>query len=287
MCSWLFSLVLLGIDFLGTVAQIVQRHAENAAEHSEIPDPLRGPFPDADYPRNVWILRQSAVCLGIGYIGEHVDTAGSVDARRIIDAGFFDAVVFAKLLGASLRQVLHVVFGSKMQAAGRAGLNACRFQSLAHPVHTKRALEHLLGGGIEFGNIEWTAADAISAANAILLLKIHDAVRILHDRAIRGASRQAAPISTVHALIFAHQQCDAAVFALVLVELDQVPVIPCRLRHGLVAVVEHRLGERVAVPFEARDFTGLAADACRGVDQLAYQFGALRVLAGSGSSVSR
>src|SRR5258708_145672 len=204
MCSWLFSLVLLRIDFLRTVAQIVQGHTEDSAQHGEIPNPLRRTFPDADHPRNVWILRQSAVCLGIGYIVEHVDNAGSVDARRIVYAGLFDAVIVAKLLGASLRQILHVVFGSKMQAAGRAGFNTRRFQSLAHPVHAKRALEHLLGGGIEFGNIEWTAADAISAANAVLLLKIHDAVRILHDRAIRGASRQAARISAVHALIFAH-----------------------------------------------------------------------------------
>jgi len=108
----------------------------------------------------------------------------------------------------------------------------------------------------------------------------------LHDRAIGGTSLEATRIGAVHALIFAHQQRDAAICALVLVELDQVPVIPRRLRHGLVAVVEHRIGERITVPLEARNFTSFAADARGGVDQLANLVVALHVLAGSGASVA-
>src|SRR4029077_2638587 len=130
------------------------------------------------------------------------------------------------------------------------------------------------------------AADTIAAANTILLLKIDDAICILHDRAVRGTGCQTARVSAVHALIFAHQQRDAAVFPLVLIELDQVPVIPRRLRHGLVTVVEYRFAERVAVPFEARHFTSFAADARRSVDQLADQLVALDVFAGSGARVS-
>ena len=59
---------------------------------------------------------------------------------------------------------------------------------------------------------------------------------------------------------------ERAVFALVLVELDQVPVIPRRLRHGLVGVVEDGLAERHVVPLQTGDFAGLAADTGGRVD---------------------
>ena len=111
-----------------------------------------------------------------------------------------------------------------MQAARGARLDARRLQSFAYAVNTQRALEHLFRRRIELRNIERTSTHAISAANAILLLKIHNAVGVLHDRAIRRTRRQAPRIGAVHALILAHQQRDAAVFALVLVELDQIPV---------------------------------------------------------------
>src|ERR1039458_5616559 len=274
------------MHFLRAVAQVVQGNANHAKEHGEISDPLRGAFPEADHPGNVRLFRQPAIGLGIGYIVQHIDDARSAHARRIIDPRLLEAIVLAKLPGPSFGQILHVVFGAEVQTAGGARLDARWFQSLAHPVHTQRALEHLLGLRIELGNIEGAAADAISAANTILLLKIDNAVGVLHDRAVGGTSRQTAGIGAVHALVFAHQQRDAAVFTLVLVELDQIPVIPRRLRHGLVAVVEDRVGEGVAVPLQAGDFTGFAADAGRSVDQLAHQFAALDVFAGRWTSVA-
>ena len=217
---------------------------------------------------------------------QHIDDAGSAHACRIVDARLLDSVVLTKLLGASLREVHHVVLGSEVETAGGAGLDASRLQSLAHPVNAQRALEHLLGRGIELGNIERTSADTIAAANAILLLKINDAIGVLHDRAIGGTRLQASRIGAVHALVFAHEQRDAAVFALVLVELDEVPVIPRRFRHRLVAVVEHRVGERIPVPLETCHFTGFAADARGGVNQFADLIVALHVVAGSGSRVA-
>ena len=65
----------------------------------------------------------------------------------------------------------------------------------------------------------------------------------------------------------------------VLIELDEVPVIPRRFGHGLVRVVEIGLREAVTVPFEAGDFAGFAADAGGGVDQFAN----VVVAAGTGS----
>ncbi len=134
-----------------------------------------------------------------------------------------------------------------------------------HSVHLKT----LRDGGSEFRNVERAAGHAISAADAIRLLEIDDAVGILNDGGVRRTSREAARIGAVHALVFAHQQHHAAVGALVFVELDQVPVIPCRLRHRLVGVVKRGFGERVTVPFQAGHFAGFAADAGGGVHQLA------------------
>src|SRR5262249_50959676 len=125
-----------------------------------------------------------------------------------------------------------------------------------------------------------TSAHAIAAADTVLLLKIDDAVAVLHNGAIGRTGRQAPRISAVHALVFAHEQHQRTVFALVLVELDQVPVIPRRLGHGLVAVVEGGVAEGVAVPLEAGNLASLAANAGCRINQLAYLLGPLYSLAG-------
>ena len=72
-----------------------------------------------------------------------------------------------------------------------------------------------------------------------------------------------------------------------LVELDQVPVVPLRRRHRLIGVVEGRFAERMIVPFDAGHLAGLAADAGRDVDVLADFLLALRALAGHGPGMGR
>src|SRR5215475_1707976 len=113
-----------------------------------------------------------------------------------------------------------------MQAARRAGFNTSRLQALAHSVSAQCALENALGLLVQFRNIEWTSRNAVAAANALILLKIHDTVGVLDDRAVCGARSQAAWICAVHALVFPHQPHQRAVISFVLVEKDQVPVIP-------------------------------------------------------------
>ena len=267
-------------------AQIMQSDAEDAAEHGEIADPLRGTFPETHDPRDSWILGQAAVGLWIIHVVQNVDDAGSTHAGRIVDAGFLEAEVFAKLFGASLGEIHHVVLASEVETAGRTRLDAGGLQSHGHAIDAEGALKHLLRGGIEFGNIEGATTHAISAADAVLLLEIDDAIGVLDNCAIGGAGFEAAGIGAVHALIFAHEQRDAAIFAFVFVELDQVPVIPCGRGHGLVAVVECGFGERITVPLEAGDFAGLAAYAGRGVDEFADLKVALDIFAGSNSSVA-
>src|SRR6266568_2860289 len=68
-------------------------------------------------------------------------------------------------------------------------------------------------------------------------------------------------------------------------EDDQVPIIPARLRHGLVGIVENRFAERKIVPFHAGDFAGLAADAGGGVNEFADGVFALRVFAGDAAGM--
>ena len=150
----------------------------------------------------------------------------------------------------------------------------------------QRAFEDLVRGRAELGDVERAARDAIAAADAMGFLEIHDAVGVLDDRRIGGTGLQAAGIFAMHALIFAHQQHHGAVVALVFIELDEVPIIPSRFRHGLVGIVESGFAEGVAVPFQACYFAGLAADAGGGVHQLADLEFAVQAGAGDSAGVA-
>jgi hypothetical protein len=90
----------------------------------------------------------------------------------------------------------------------------------------------------------------------------------------------------MEAAVFAHQPAQLAVVGDVFVEADQVVVIPFQIRHGLVGVIENRFAERVAVPFEAGDFAGFAADASGHVDELGDGVIAGGVEAWDGSGVA-
>src|ERR1043165_8255800 len=177
--------------------------------------------------------------------------------------------MFAQLLRARLRKRHHVGLRPELQASGRTRLDARRLQPLADAVRAQRALVDLLRQRVELRDVERASARAVLTADAVLLLEVDDAVRVLDDRAVGRARAQAARILAVHALILAHQPLQHAVLALVLVELDQVPEIPLRFRHRLIGVVEGRRLEWIAVPFDARDFARLAADAGGDVDVLA------------------
>ena len=175
----------------------------------------------------------------------------------------FAAAASTRVVG----QLLHVFFAAEMQAARGTRLDARRLQPRAHAVRTQRALVNLLRLRIELRNIERAARHAILAADAVILLKIDDAVGVLHNGAVGRTGAQAAGIGAMQAAVLAHQPLQRAVFGDVFIEADQVVVIPLQIRHGLVSVVEKCLAERIAVPFETRDFAGFAADAGGDVDQ--------------------
>src|ERR1051325_10210229 len=153
----------------------------------------------------------------------------------------------------------HVALRAKVQTPGRTRFDTSRLKSLAYSIGAECALVDLLRLLIELGNVKRTTGNAIAAANAVLLLKIDDAVLVLDNGAISGARAQATRIFTVHALVLAHEPHQIAV-ALVLGKLDQVPVVPISSRHCLVRIVECRFPKRMIVPFNTRDFARLTTD---------------------------
>ena len=220
---------------------------------------------------------------------QHVEHVGALDARGVVHPGVREARDVAELFRAALPQLLHLLLGAEMQAAGGARLDAGGLQAFAHAVRAERALEHLARGRAEFRDVERAAGDAVAAADTLLLLEIDDAVGVLDDGAVGRAGDQAARLLAVHALVLAHQQHQVAAVAvrLVLVELDQVPEVIGRLGHGLITVLERGVAEREVVPLQAGDLAGLAADAGRGVDQLGDLRLSFHADAGDGARMGR
>ncbi len=217
---------------------------------------------------------------------QHVNYAGATNALWIINAGILKVGVLTQLLRSLAREVQHVFFTAEVQAARRARFDARRFQAFAHAVRAQCALEHAISLRIHLWNVERASRNAVAAPDAIGLLKIDDAVGVLHDSPVRGTCRQAPRLRAMHALILAHQPHQRAVFAFVLVEENQVPVIPARLRHRLVGVAENRFSKRQVVPLHARHLACLAANACSCINEFADGILALRVFAGNAPGVA-
>src|SRR6185295_13870154 len=190
------------------------------------------------------------------------------DRGRIVNTRIGETRDFAQLLGAQTRDLHHVGLRAKLQTARWTGLNAGRFETLAHTIGTKRALVNLLRVRMKLRDIERTTGDAITTTDTVLLLKINDAVFVLDDRAVCRTRTQTARIFAVQTLVLPQQPHQVAV-ALVLHEFDQVVVVPLRRGHRLVGIVEGRLAKRMIVPFDASDFARLTTDAGRDIDVLA------------------
>src|SRR5580692_7635843 len=124
-------------------------------------------------------------------IVQHVDHVRTAYARGVIYAGVGVRRVLAQLRGAFLRGILHVFFAAEVETAGRTRLHTGWLEARAHTVGAQRTLMDLLSDRIEFRNIERATSHAILAADAIILLKIHDPVGVLDDGAIRGTRAQA------------------------------------------------------------------------------------------------
>src|SRR5205823_519494 len=156
---------------------------------------------------------------------------------------------------------------AEAEAVRRASLDAGGLESHGDAVCTEGALVNLLCDWIQLGHVERTAGHAIAAADALVLIEIDDAVRVLDDGAGRGARAQATRIDAVHALILGHEPHRLPVL-FGLVELDQVPEAVRQIGKGLVGPGKVTDGELLVVPFLAGHLARLAADTGRSVDQL-------------------
>src|SRR4029077_13934202 len=152
---------------------------------------------------------------------QDVNYACAAHPRGVVHARAGEVGMFAQLFRAPFGKRLHVVLASKVQAASGAGLYAGRLKAFAHAVGTEGALEDAISLRVHLRDVERASRDAVTAADAVSLLEIHDTVGVLHDRAVGRARSEATRISAVHALILAHEPHQRAVFALVLVEEDQ------------------------------------------------------------------
>jgi hypothetical protein len=265
----------------------VHNHAHEAQHCAKQSNRFKNVLPNREAERNARFRGQVAVALGLGGIVQHVNHVRSANRVGIVNPGVLKTGDLAQLRSAIFRYKLHVFFGPEVQAPGGTCLDAGGLQASSHSVRAERALVNLFRVGVEFRNIEGAARDTELAANAVFLLEIDDAVGVLHDGAIGRTGPQASGIFAVHALVLAHEPCKAAIVVLVLVELNEVPVIPVGVGHRLVGVVEVGLLERHVVPFHAGHFAGFAADAGGGVDQLAHLVLALRAFAGYRSRMGR
>src|SRR5262249_56144098 len=113
-------------------------------------------------------------------------------------------VLIPQLLCALACKILHVILRAEVQAACGARLDASGLKAFADPVGAECAFVNAFGDGVELRNIEGAAGDAIAAADAVVLLKIDDAVGVLHDRAVRRAGLQPAAPAPRHPLLFPH-----------------------------------------------------------------------------------
>src|SRR5271163_3021226 len=85
---------------LGAIAQVMDRDAQNSADHGQVADPLQRAFPDADQQRNGRVLGKASVAFGMFDVVQHVHDMGAADARWIVNTGVGMRGVFPELRGA-------------------------------------------------------------------------------------------------------------------------------------------------------------------------------------------
>src|SRR5947209_18368361 len=84
---------------------------------------------------------------------QHIHDVSAANRLRIVNASLRESEILPKLFGTLLRDELHILLGSKLQATSRTCLDASRLESAADTVRAQRALVNLLRSRIELGNI--------------------------------------------------------------------------------------------------------------------------------------
>src|SRR6266446_4027010 len=172
-----------GLRYARTVSHVMEDNADCSEQCEACEHGFEKPLPHRVSPGDLRIFRQVTVTLGIGGVVEYVDNMRSAYRLRIVDAGVLPAEIVAQLFRALLGDEFHVDFGAELEAARRTCLDACRFETLANAVRAECAFVIALSLGIEARNIEGTTGYAEFAADTVFLVKVDDAIGVLHDGA--------------------------------------------------------------------------------------------------------
>ena len=135
---------------------------------------------------------------------QHVHNMCTTDACRVVQTRIVVTTGF-QLRHALARQRFHRLFRTEVNRARWAGLHAGRFLPNHHAVNAQRTFVDAVVFRVEARNVERTARNAITAADALLGLEVDDTVGILNNCPFRRARFQAAWIGTVHTAVFADQ----------------------------------------------------------------------------------
>ena len=253
---------------LPSVPDEVHRRTEDARGHGDVAECFQRALPERHQSRHGGVGGQT-VQLRLVAKRQHRDHRRSADTRRIVDRCLREAISL-QLFDAVICNLEHRLLGAELQATRGTCLDTRRLQSYCDAIHAHRALvdaARLLG---ELRHVERASGHAVPAADALVLLKVDDAVGVLDDGAGRRAGDEATRLGAVHALVFAHQPVEA-VLGFVLAEADQVPEVRRHVGHRLVRAHLHRGFWRQIVPLLAGHLAGLAADARRSVDELRHR----------------
>src|ERR1041384_417949 len=259
----------LGLHALRSGEDVMKEHCQKSQQREDQRNRLRDPLPISEAEWYLRIGRQASVEFRMLRVVQNVNYVRAADRLRIVHACIRESRHIAKLRRASFSQLFHLVFGAEVQTSGGTGFYTGGLEPGPNSIGAQRTLEDFLGRRVEFRNVERAARNTVLTADTVLLIEVDDAVGVLNNRAVSGTRAQAARIGAVHALVLAHEPHQGSVFTFVLVELDQVPVVPFGRGHRMVSIIEGRLAERIGIPFDAGDLASLAADARRRIHELA------------------
>src|SRR5690606_4080935 len=208
-----------------------------------------------------------AVKLRLVGVMQHVHYVRAADAGGIVQPRLIETARL-QVFYPSGGMLLHVLLGAEHERAGGTGLDAGGLAPNGDAIRAQRALVGLMIALRDSRDVEWATGNAVAAPDAVLLVKVHDAVRVLHDRAGCRAGFQAARVGAVHAAVLADQPLQVARRILVFRETHERPGMLGQVSRIVVNADVAADFVAQVVPFHAGNLAGFAADAFRRVDEL-------------------
>ncbi len=172
--------------------------------HDRHPGVFRAALPELDERANTRIVRKPGIDFRFVGVMENVHHVRTADAGRIVETGVVIAAGL-QVLDAAFGVLLHFFFGAEGDGVGRTGLGASRTLADGNAIRAKRALIRFVIDLGDARNVERATFHAVAAADAVLVHEVDDAVRVLNDRAGRGAGLETARILAMHATVLADQ----------------------------------------------------------------------------------